>query len=168
MAPAENKALQYLPGPINTGDQVEIIPYGRTAEVISLKAKYANVLTGSVTIKIPLKDLRKIKDSGITAHKKSYKASRSVMSNIHERAAQFKPSIDLRGKRAWEALEEIQRYIDDAILLSVKEVSILHGKGDGILRQIIREYLQGIDEIEQFRDAHVERGGQGITIVRLR
>ena len=90
------------------------------------------------------------------------------MSNIHERAARFKPSIDLRGKRAWEAMEEIQRYIDDAILLSVKEVSILHGKGDGILRQIIREYLQGVDEIEQFRDAHVERGGQGITIVRFR
>jgi DNA mismatch repair protein MutS2 len=64
-------------------------------------------------------------------------------------------------------MEEIQAYIDDAILLSIKEVSILHGKGDGILRQIIREYLQGIDEIEQFSDAHVERGGQGITIVRF-
>ncbi|MCD4723644.1 MAG: Smr/MutS family protein, partial [Bacteroidales bacterium] len=168
VAPADNKALQYLPGPIEAGDQVEIIPYGKTAEVISLKAKYANVLTGSVTIKIPLKDLRKVKDSGTAAHKKSHKASRSVMSNIHERAARFKPSIDLRGKRAWEAMEEIQAYIDDAILLSVKEVSILHGKGDGILRQIIREYLQGIDEIEQFSDAHVERGGQGITNVRFR
>ncbi|NQT77732.1 MAG: Smr/MutS family protein [Bacteroidetes bacterium] len=167
IAAAVNKALQYLPGPVEAGDQVEIIPYGKTAEVISLKAKYANVLTGSVTIKIPLKDLRKIKDPGIAAPKKSHKASGSVMSNINERAAQFKPSIDLRGKRAWEALEDIQRYIDDAILLSVKEVSILHGKGDGILRQIIREYLQGLDEIEQFSDAHVERGGQGITIVRF-
>ena len=58
--------------------------------------------------------------------------------------------------------------VDDAILLSVKEVTILHGKGDGILRNVLREYLQTVDDVEQFGDAHVERGGQGITIVRLK
>ncbi len=90
------------------------------------------------------------------------------MDDINKRAANFKPTIDLRGKRAIEALDELKSYIDDAILLSAKEVSILHGKGDGILRNVLREYLQTIDDVEQISDAHVERGGQGITIVRLK
>ena len=90
------------------------------------------------------------------------------MSDINKKAANFNPSIDLRGKRAIEALDDLKTYIDDAILLSVKEVSILHGKGDGILRNVLREYLQTVDDVEQISDAHVERGGQGITIVKLR
>ena len=59
----------------------------------------------------------------------------------------------------------LQKYIDEAILLNMKEVSILHGKGFGILRDIIREYLQSIDEIQKFMDAPIEHGGSGITRV---
>ena len=62
----------------------------------------------------------------------------------------------------------MRSYLDDAILLSIKEVSILHGKGDGILRKVIREYLQSVEEVEHFGDEHVDRGGQGITVVKLR
>ena len=81
--------------------------------------------------------------------------------------AHFKLSIDVRGKRADEALAEIQKYIDEAILLNIREVSILHGKGDGILRKVIRDYLKKTDEIEQFADEHVEKGGDGITLVKF-
>ena len=62
----------------------------------------------------------------------------------------------------------MRQYIDDAIYLNIKEVSILHGKGDGVLRKIIRDYLAGLPEIKSFEDEHVERGGHGITVVTLR
>jgi DNA mismatch repair protein MutS2 len=93
------------------------------------------------------------------------KAQATIRSSINERAANFKLTIDLRGKKAEEALNILQKYIDDAILLSAREVSILHGKGDGILRQVVRNFLAGHDNVESFRDAHIERGGSGITEV---
>jgi DNA mismatch repair protein MutS2 len=74
-------------------------------------------------------------------------------------------TLDLRGKRVDEAFPELQQYIDDAILLSVKEVRILHGKGTGTLREITREYLRSVKEVKSFQDEHVERGGAGITVV---
>ena len=89
------------------------------------------------------------------------------MGDINKKAANFNISIDLRGKRADEALAELQKYIDEAMLLSIKEVSILHGKGNGILRPIIREYLESIDEIKHYGDASLEQGGAGITRVTL-
>jgi DNA mismatch repair protein MutS2 len=165
----EKEEFSYLEGDLAVGDTVEISPYGKSGEVIIIKGKKAYVLSGSVKMQVPLSDLKKIKAPGGSKAKpqRGSSAYGNIRSDINRRAANFKPSIDLRGKRAIEALDELQSYIDDAILLSVKEISILHGKGDGILRQVIREYLQGITEVEHFGDEHVERGGQGITIVRL-
>ena len=77
-------------------------------------------------------------------------------------------SIDLRGKRADEAMSVLKKYIDDAILLNIGQVDILHGKGNGILRQIIREYLQTVEEVKGFDDAPLEYGGSGITRVFFR
>ena len=90
------------------------------------------------------------------------------MNDLNDKMANFKSNIDIRGKRAEEALSIIQSFIDDAIILSVNEVSILHGTGSGILRHIIRDYLGTIDEVKSFKDEHVERGGQGITIVNFK
>ena len=160
---------EFLPGTPEVGDAVEITTYGTKGEVISIKGKNASVLSGAVTIKVPLKNLKRIKKSQKPeARSQKRSAYSSVINDINKKAAKFNPSIDLRGKRAIEALDILKTYIDDAILLSAKEISILHGKGDGILRNVLREYLQTVDEVEQISDAHVERGGQGITIVKLR
>ncbi len=166
---ASSQEQKYLPGIPGKGDWVEIIQYGTVGEIVEIKGKNATISSGSINIKVPIKDLRKIKKvkKKEDGFRKS-KAYGNIMTDINSRAAKFKPTIDLRGKRAIEALDELKSYLDDAILLSVKEVSILHGKGDGILRPIIQEYLQTVDDVEQFSDAHVERGGQGITIVKLR
>jgi len=160
---------EFLPGTPEVGDAVEITTYGTRGEVVAIKGKKAKVSSGSVTIEVELNDLKKISGSllPVTGHRKS-KTYSDITKEINEKAVKFNPSIDLRGKRAIEALDILKTYIDDAILLSVKEVSILHGKGDGILRNVLREYLQTVDEVEQISDAHVERGGQGITIVKLR
>jgi DNA mismatch repair protein MutS2 len=166
---ASDQKPGYLPGTPEVGDWVELTQYGSVGEVIDVKGKKATIVSGSVNIKVSLKDLKKVKRSqkpGARSQKRH--AYSSVISDLNKKAAQFNPSIDLRGKRALEALDELKSYIDDAILLSIKEVSILHGKGDGILRNVLREYLQTVDDVEQISDAHVERGGQGITIVRLK
>ncbi len=81
----------------------------------------------------------------------------------------FKLTIDLRGNRAEEALEEVAKYIDEAVLLSIKEINILHGKGNGILRKLIREFLsKQKKEVASFTDAPPESGGNGVTKVSLR
>ena len=87
--------------------------------------------------------------------------------NVSTRRVQFRPDIDLRGKRADEAMELVVDFIDEAIMVSARELRILHGKGNGILRQLIREYLHSVDLVEWYGDEHVERGGAGITVVRL-
>jgi len=86
---------------------------------------------------------------------------------VSTRRAQFRPDIDLRGKRADEAMDIVVDFIDEAIMVNVRDLKILHGKGNGVLRQLIREYLHSVDLVEWYGDAHVDQGGAGITIVRL-
>jgi DNA mismatch repair protein MutS2 len=80
----------------------------------------------------------------------------------------YQLTLDLRGKRAEEAIGMIQRYIDDAVMFSIPEVRILHGKGNGVLRQITRDYLRSQKEVKSARDAPLEQGGAGITVVSFR
>jgi DNA mismatch repair protein MutS2 len=91
-----------------------------------------------------------------------------MVNDMNARMANFRITIDVRGKRAEETEALIQRYIDEAIMLRVSEVSILHGKGNGVLRSIIRNYLTGIPEVKHFEDASLETGGSGITQVTLK
>ena len=87
--------------------------------------------------------------------------------DVGARRINFRPDIDLRGKRADEAMEMVVDFIDEAIMVSARELRILHGKGNGVLRQLIREYLHTVDLVEWYGDEHVDRGGAGITVVRL-
>lgn len=95
-------------------------------------------------------------------------SSYSTYQNIHDQTANFKLSIDLRGKKAEEALDIVRRHVDDAILLSISEFTIIHGKGDGILRKVLRDYLKSIREIKDLNEGHPDRGGAGMTIVSFR
>ena len=87
--------------------------------------------------------------------------------NIGDRKLFFKPEIDVRGKRAEEALREVTVLLDEAIMIGANEIRILHGKGDGILRQVIREYLRTVDVVASCKDEHLQLGGSGITVVTL-
>ena len=95
------------------------------------------------------------------------KTKANVNKNISERKLTFKPDIDIRGQRAEEALSNIQAFIDEAIMLNVHELRILHGKGNGILKEVIRNFLKADPIVRSFRDEHVQFGGSGITIVEL-
>ena len=93
--------------------------------------------------------------------------SKETQENISERRLHFKQDIDVRGMRGEEALQAVTYYIDDAVLLSMSRVRILHGTGNGILRTLIRQYLQANPAVASCRDEHVQFGGAGITVVEL-
>ncbi len=153
-------------GRVKAGDRVQVVESDIIGELISSQGENSVVDVNGIRLKIATKKLVKTKNKPKKRIRKSDYSN--IMQDIHSKAASFELSIDLRGKRAEEAMEELQKYIDDAILLNMKEVSILHGKGFGILREIIREYLQSVPEIEWFGDAPVNLGGAGITNVKFR
>jgi DNA mismatch repair protein MutS2 len=96
--------------------------------------------------------------------KKSYSASSTGMI---ERSTNFSQQVDVRGMRVEEAITAADRFIDDALVLGYNEVSILHGRGDGILRKVLRDYLRQYNYVKSLKNEHEERGGDGITLVTL-
>ena len=148
---------------LKPGDFVKVQGSGIVGELLAVEGKESFVNVNDIRLKIATdKLLKSEKKPGRTSGKRSYSG---IMQEINEKAAQFELTLDLRGRRADEAIELLTRYIDDALLLGAKEVSILHGKGYGILREIIRDYLQLVKEIERFGDAPIQLGGAGITKV---
>ncbi len=98
--------------------------------------------------------------------KENYTTAR-INNEINERKLNFKPRIDVRGMRAEEGLQKIREFIDEAIMVDAHELHILHGKGNGILRELVRAYLKSEPAVKKFRDEHVQFGGSGITIVEM-
>ncbi len=95
--------------------------------------------------------------------------AKSLGIDVMRKQSTFVSTLDLRGKRAEEVVAELDRFLDeDAILLSQGELKILHGKGEGVLRKIVRERLKTVKQVASFADEHVERGGAGITVVVLK
>ena len=88
-------------------------------------------------------------------------------SSISERRLNFKPKIDIRGERLDSALDIVTRFIDDALMVGLSEVKILHGKGNGVLREEIRKYLKTVPGVSSLRDEALQLGGAGITVVTL-
>jgi DNA mismatch repair protein MutS2 len=86
---------------------------------------------------------------------------------MEDRKQNFHQDIDVRGMRGDEAVDTVLHFIDDAILMGMSRVRILHGTGTGVLRQLIRQYLATIPNVSHFRDEHVQFGGAGITVVDI-
>lgn len=130
----------------------------------------ATVIFGSVRTRVQLARLENADTSTVEKQKKQFQAfnySRETRETIDQHRKHFKSELDVRGERTEEALTQVQYFIDDAILVGVSQVRILHGKGNGILRQMIRQYLSTLSNVRSFHDEHVQFGGSGITIVEL-
>ncbi len=152
------------PTPVKTGDIVRVKGQETPGEVAQITGSVALVLFGSIQLRIAVDELEKTRKKSIrTTGTRS--SSSSVPFDIHARAAAFRPDIDLRSDRVDEALQKVQTHIDDAYLLGVPQIRILHGKGDGVLRPAIRSFLKEIPHVRRFRDEHPDRGGAGITVV---
>ncbi len=156
--------------PIGVGSIVRIDGQETFAQVVELKGKKAVVESNSIRMTIALSRLSGTKKKAIPSERQSRQTGRfqSIYDDINEKRKSFNPTLDLRGQRADEALENLQHFMDDAQLLSEKELRILHGKGYGILKQIIRDYLQGNRDVQSFHSERLELGGDGITVVHLK
>mgnify|MGYP001803361781 CR=1 FL=1 len=86
---------------------------------------------------------------------------------MNQKMADFSARLDIRGYRAEEVIPRLDQYLDEALLLGQTELHILHGKGNGVLRQIVRNHLKTYREVTDFRDEHADRGGAGVTIVTM-
>jgi len=153
---------------IRVGDMVRIEGQEAAGEVLEIKGKNCVVAFGMLKTTTKLGQLVKIQseEAGRLKRKDQSKVNLGEW-NVSSRRVQFRPDIDLRGKRADEAMDIVVDFIDEAIMVNARDLRILHGKGNGVLRQLIREYLHSVDLVEWYGDAHVDQGGAGITVVRL-
>ena len=153
---------------IRVGDMVRIEGQEAAGEVMEIKGKNCVVAFGMLKTNTKLGQLEKIlsEEAGRLRRKDQSKVNLGEW-NVSSRRVQFRPDIDLRGKRADEAMDLVVDFIDEAIMVAARDLRILHGKGNGILRQLIREYLHTVDLVEWYGDAHVDQGGAGITVVKL-
>ena len=153
--------------PFKTGDAVRMIDTMAAGEIISIKGKKAEVETGSLRFQVPLDKIERISRAEL---KKSIRSNRTYRENdpgLVQRNINFKPEIDIRGVRGEEAITLVQELIDNALIVQHRNLRILHGKGNGILRQLVREYLATCGVVKIFRDEHIEFGGSGITVVEM-
>ena len=160
---AEPKKKPESDDKLKVGDTVCIDDMQVVGEIIAISDTDATVLFDSIRLRTSPEKLRKV--SRAEGRKTMRKWQSGIAEDLNEKAEHFDLTLDVRGKRAEEALDMVDKYIDEAKLLSIKEVSILHGKGNGILRKLIREKLSHIHEIEHYCDASLETGGPGITRV---
>ena len=141
---------------------------GMVGEVVKVSAKAVVVIIGHISSKMPLDKVERITSNEFkSAVKETAKTSSSVKvdSSISERKLNFKTEIDLRGARLNDAIEQVTRYVDDAIMLGISSVRIIHGKGTGVLRDEIQKLLRTMPGVSSARDEHIQFGGSGVTVV---
>lgn len=154
--------------PIKAGDSVRIRGLQSIGVVDSLAGAQAVVIFGNMRTKMEVARLERVDDEKARqAQAAANTGSRVTRTTIDEHRSEFKHELDVRGLRADEALNQVQYFLDDAILVGVSQVRILHGKGNGILRQLIRQYLGTVPNVTGYRDEHVQFGGAGITVVEF-
>ncbi len=156
-------------GPLQVGEKVRIKANGMVGEVAIVSDKAVTVIIGNIKSKMPLDKVERITSneykSAVKAAPKPVTQTTSMDSSISERKLNFKMELDVRGQRVNEALDNVMHYIDDAIMLNVSSVRIIHGKGTGALRDEIQRFLRTTPGVVSAKDESVQLGGSGVTVV---
>jgi len=152
---------------LEAGAKVRIQGQSTIGEVLEVNGDSILIAMGSLYTTVNRKKLEIVSEQAYAAQNRKSENVQMATSNFEGRKINFKAEIDVRGLRADEALQKVSEFVDEAIVVRMSRLRILHGKGNGILRQLIREYLQGIDLVRSFRDEHLQFGGSGITVVEL-
>jgi DNA mismatch repair protein MutS2 len=159
--------------PLEKGDSVRIKGTNSVGEIESIQGKQATVVFGGLRSKVKLEQLEraaKPKETSNPADKHAHLAiqtSHVTRATMEDRRQNFHQDLDVRGMRGDEAIDTVMHFIDDAILIGLSRVRILHGTGTGVLRQLIRQYLHTVPNVKSAKDEHVQFGGAGITVVDL-
>lgn len=167
-AVAETKPAEVKPIKIEVGSKVKIEGQDVPGVVQMIKGKRAQVAFGQMMIMVELDRLKGVSSAEYREATRPTTARTVVSVDIRERKLNFRDSIDVRGMRAVEALAAVEDLVDDALMVGVSGVTILHGKGTGALKEEIRKYLRTIRDIESIKDDHADRGGAGITVVTFK
>ncbi len=147
---------------IKVGDWVKLIDSDTTGQVIELVKENIIIAIGDLRTVAKKNKVQKV------SKKEVPKEVRKSFNSHTNDYASFSPEIDVRGKRGEETLYEIEKMLDRAVMMGFSNLKIIHGKGDGILRKLIREYLKKYDAVNRIEDEHADRGGDGITYVYLK
>ena len=164
---AEKSPKEQKHKPICVGDHVRIKGQSSIGDVIEIQKDNVVVAFGMIKSTIKLESLEYVSRNQVKKDSKNKQVSATVSDDMRNKKLNFKQDIDVRGMRGDEALQAVMYFIDDAILVGVPRVRILHGTGTGALRQIIRDYLRSVNGVQHFEDEHVQFGGAGITVVDL-
>jgi DNA mismatch repair protein MutS2 len=165
----ENSQFSILNSQFQKGDTVRLKGQTTVGVIEEISGQKASVAFGMVRTRVELSRLqhaapKEKEDRGVQIV--SF-VSRETQNNVREKHLHFNQEIDVRGMRGEEALQAVTHFIDDATLVGAGQVRILHGTGNGILRQLIRQYLQTVPNVSTAHDEHVQFGGAGITVVEL-
>ena len=152
---------------VKPGDAVRMTDTMAVGEVAEIRDGMAYVETGSFRFRVALDKIEKISRGELKKSLKSGISAVNFDSEISQKKLRFKPEIDIRGVRGEEAILKVQELLDNALMVQHRNLRILHGKGNGILRELVRNYLASTGIVKTFRDEHVEMGGSGITVVEL-
>jgi DNA mismatch repair protein MutS2 len=172
--PAGRKSPRPAPPPapgksaIMAGDAVRLKGQTAVGTAMEVHGKQATIAFGMIKSTVALDRLEKVDKRQIKQemHPAAFIGARTA-DDMREKKLNFKQELDVRGMRGDEALQAVTYFIDDAILVGVSPVRILHGTGGGTLRRLIRDYLHTVEGVARYCDEHVQFGGAGITVVEL-
>ncbi len=151
------------PVELRKGDWIKLIDSETIGQVIELAKDNVILAIGDLRSVVKLKRVEKISNKSVPKE-----IRKSHGHDLTESFSTFNPELDLRGRRGDEALYEMEKYLDRAVMLGLASLKIIHGKGDGILRKLIREYLRKYPQVMRLEDEHADRGGDGITYIYLK
>ena len=155
--------------PLQKGDKVRLIGRDTIGEVYEVSAKNVIVAFGSMLTTI---DNSKVERISNNEYKQAVKETKAPVTShgvdTMKMRMNFSSTLDVRGMRGDEAMQAVQEYVDEAVMLDISDGRILHGKGNGILRELIRSYLKTIPDVANFADEQLQMGGSGITVIKFR
>ena len=164
---AASATLSTPPTTLTVGSTVRIKGTTTVGTIESIQGKNATVIFGDLRSTTSLKKLEPATPPKREEPRPYMTVGRQTRETIDSKKLNFKQDLDVRGMRGDEALTAVMYFIDDAILVGMARVRILHGTGTGILRQLIRQYLATVPGVSSFKDEHVQFGGAGITVVDI-
>ena len=153
---------------LKVGDLVKVLSLGQNGTILSLPDGKGeiSVQVGNLKVNAALKNIMLLSQS---KKKEPEKLPKTKYASLYkDKARNISLSINVRGKMLEEALAEVDKYIDDAFMAKLEKVTIIHGRGEGILRRGIQEMLSKNKHIKEFRDGHFNEGGNGVTVVSLK
>lgn len=151
----------------HVGDTVRLSGQTQIGEVIAINKNDITVAFGQITTSVKANRIEPAQPVKVQDVRTATYISKQTHDDIYNRKLAFKPDIDVRGMRGDEAIQTVMHFIDDATLIGMSRVRILHGTGNGILRNLIRQYLHTVPAVKDYHDEHIQFGGHGITVVDI-